>query len=84
MINYLIFRLTQPDKYQHIIVSFMMMMVFFFFLSIPVSFVLTLVVGMVKEIWDKYYGSGFCWYDMLANFVGILLALVTQMLLISP
>jgi hypothetical protein len=74
MINQLVFRLTQTDKYQHIFVSFIIMLVCIFFFSITLSFVLTVIVGIAKEVWDKYYGSGFCWYDMTANMLGIALA----------
>jgi VanZ family protein len=74
VINNIIFRLTQTDKYQHILVSFVIMLTCFIFLSITLSLVLTLIVGIAKEVWDKYFGSGFCWYDMLANCIGIALA----------
>ena len=30
-----------------------------------------LATGLGKEIWDACYGSGFCWYDMLGNAIGI-------------
>jgi hypothetical protein len=76
MINHIIFRLTQTDKYQHILASFMIMLLGFLFMSITLSIILTLLVGFSKEIWDKYYGSGFCWYDMLANVIGIVMAFV--------
>jgi hypothetical protein len=35
---------------------------------------LTFMVGIGKEIWNKYYGSGFCYFDVAANFQGILMA----------
>jgi uncharacterized protein YfiM (DUF2279 family) len=29
------------------------------------------LIGLAKECWDHYWGSGFCWLDMLANTMGI-------------
>jgi len=76
MINHTLFRLNKTDKHQHIMASFMIMLTCLFFLTVMPSLVLTFAIGVAKEIWDKYYGSGFCWYDMLANSLGIILAIV--------
>jgi uncharacterized protein YfiM (DUF2279 family) len=56
--------------------SFMIMLISLFFLTIISSLVFTFAIGIAKEISDKYYGSGFCWYDMFANSIGIALAIV--------
>ena len=37
-------------------------------------------IGLVKEFWDQRYGTGFCWYDMLANGLG----LATGLILLLP
>ena len=29
------------------------------------------LIGLIKECWDHFWGSGFCWLDMLANAFGI-------------
>ena len=76
MINHTLFRLNETDKHQHIMVSFMIMLISLFFLTIISSLVFTSAIGIAKENWDKYYGNEFCWYDMLANSLGIVLAIV--------
>lgn len=65
--------LRQEDKQKHIWYSFFIFIGCNFLFSVVVAFFLTLSVGVGKEIWDRYYGSGFCWYDMIANMVGIFL-----------
>ena len=37
-------------------------------------------LGLLKECWDTVMGSGFCWYDIAANAVGILFAAVILIL----
>lgn len=65
--------LKQEDKQKHIWYSFAIFIGCTFVFSVVSSFFLTLTVGVGKEIWDRYYGSGFCWYDMIANMIGIIL-----------
>lgn len=76
MINRISHWLNETDKRQHIMVSCVIMLISLLFLAVMSSFILTFAIGMAKEIWDKYYGSGFCWYDILANSLGIVLAIV--------
>jgi len=33
-------------------------------------------IGLAKELWDRRYGTGFCWYDMLANALGMATGLI--------
>lgn len=69
-------KICEIDKQKHIVVSFIIMMVSLCFFSILSSIFFTITIGIAKEIWDKNYGSGFCWYDMLANGLGIAIALI--------
>ena len=70
-INLLKRRALERDKQQHLALSYGLVVVFFFITtSLPAAATCTLALGLCKEVWDKYYGSGFCWYDMLANAVG--------------
>ena len=62
----------EEDKQQHFYYSMFIFLVGFLMLPGVLSSVLgAFLVGLGKEIWDHYFGSGFCWYDMLANQLGI-------------
>jgi hypothetical protein len=37
---------------------------------------------LVKECWDHFYGSGFCWFDMTGNLIGSGVALALGSLFI--
>lgn len=69
-------RLREEDKQQHFLYSLVILLVSYSVLSLVWSLVVTLMVGLGKEIWDHYYGSGFCWWDLLANAVGIVVGLL--------
>jgi len=70
-INLLKRRALERDKQQHLALSYGLVVVFFFIVpSLPAAAACTLALGLCKEVWDTYYGSGFCWYDMLANALG--------------
>ena len=75
VINCAVHLLHQKDKQQHIVVSFGIMESNLIFLGLAQSVFLTFAIGIGKEVWDKYYGSGFCWYDILGNTLGILVAI---------
>ena len=75
--------IKQQDKQQHYAVCFLLTLVSLPSLGVILATLLTFTVGLSKEIWDKYYGSGFCWYDMLANFLGWLSALCVYGLMIT-
>lgn len=67
----------QEDKIKHIILSFIITIVFYYYLDLLVASVISLVIGTIKEVIDKYYyKSGFCWQDMKANCIGIILACI--------
>lgn len=64
-------KMGQQDKLLHINYSAAIMFLSALLLPMTYAFLLTALVGLGKEIWDHYYGSGFCVYDMAANFIGI-------------
>jgi len=66
--------IKQQDKQKHFAICLLITLVLLPFLGVILSTLITFIIGLSKEIWDKYYGSGFCWYDMLANFMGWLSA----------
>lgn len=75
MISALRKRMTEQDKILHIRYSAGIMLASYVFLPVMYAIMFTFLVGLLKECWDHYYGSGFCLYDMLANMIGILSSL---------
>jgi uncharacterized protein YfiM (DUF2279 family) len=61
----------EHDKRQHFGYSLALLLLGALLLPLWSAIVLVVVVGLAKECWDHYWGSGFCWLDMLANMVGI-------------
>ena len=74
-------KMRQADKLQHFCGSFILLLLAQMFLAPLVAALFTFAVGYVKELWDDRYGSGFCWYDMLANLLGIVTALLVLFLI---
>ncbi|MCL1479712.1 MAG: hypothetical protein MH219_20415 [Marinobacter sp.] len=62
----------QRDKQQHFAVCFFLTAGF---LMVPFTtgsiVAIVTAIGLAKELWDRRYGTGFCWYDMLANGLGL-------------
>lgn len=80
----LVEKLREDDKRKHFFVCFFLQLVFLFLLPVVISAFITLLIGFFKECWDKYCGTGFCWYDMAANVLGVgagtIVFIVLQML----
>lgn len=74
--------MKEEDKIKHIVWSFCLTVGALVFLSMLASLVLVFLIGFIKEIWDQYYGSGFCFFDLLGNMVGILAAIFCYVILI--
>jgi len=64
------------DKLLHFYVSLTLMILLGLFLGITLGVLLTLLLGFFKEIYDRFYGTGFDWLDMLANIIGIGIGLI--------
>jgi len=64
-------RIREEDKQQHFLYSLAILLLSYCVFSLTFSLVVTLLIGLGKEIWDHYYGSGFCYWDLLANVLGI-------------
>lgn len=73
--------LVEEDKIKHMAWSFWLLMAGMFFMPPTIALLVVFLIGLGKEVWDKYYGSGFCYYDMLGNFIGMALALMVGALL---
>lgn len=76
--------LAQRDKQQHIVCSFAIYILFVSCSPVWLALVMTLLIGLAKEVWDKYYGSGFCYYDLLSNCIGVGLAMPLGWLITQP
>ncbi|WP_151704808.1 hypothetical protein [Nitrincola alkalilacustris] len=66
--------LLEHDKRQHLVYSLILTLFFGWLLGLTAGISIALLIGLAKEVWDHYRGSGFCWIDMIANILGILLA----------
>ena len=64
-------KLHEEDKRKHIAWSFGLTLLALVFMSNTQAFVLIFLIGLGKECWDHFYGSGFCLFDMLGNSIGI-------------
>jgi hypothetical protein len=64
-------KLRQQDKVRHMVWSFWLTLVALSVLSVSFALALVLGLGLAKEIWDSRYGSGFCWFDMIGNVLGV-------------
>jgi len=64
------------DKLEHFIVWFGIALFFSHYLGILVGASLSLFLGIVKEIYDELFESHFSWGDLLADVLGILVAIL--------
>ncbi len=65
------------DKYKHVVVSAIIAVVLNLFLPWWVAAILTLAIGVGKEVYDKVSGKGHAeWKDLLADLVGILIGVL--------
>ncbi len=68
--------MQQEDKAQHIICAFMVVVMLQPLMPVLWACLVVFAVGLVKEAWDGSMGTGFCWYDIAANTMGVLFALL--------
>ena len=61
------------DKIEHLIVCFYLTILLGITFDLKTGVCATLVIGILKEIYDGLYGSRFSWGYLLANIIGILL-----------
>lgn len=72
--------LLQEDKIKHVVLSFIITIIVYYYFDLLIASTISLIVGTTKEVIDKYYyKSGFCWQDMKANCIGIVLACVVAL-----
>ena len=75
------FKLREEDKIKHMVWSFYLTLMALALLSPVLAFGTIFFLGLAKEWWDKFYGSGFCFYDMTGNLIGSLAGLLCDFLL---
>ena len=63
-------KLLEVDKLKHFFACLLIVLISSHWLPIYQAVILAMTTGYLKELWDEYYGSGFCWYDMTANCIG--------------
>lgn len=70
-------RLLTEDKLKHIVVSAVIAVALNLFLPWWAAGVITLAIGVGKEVYDKVSGKGCAeWEDLLADLVGVLIGLL--------
>jgi VanZ family protein len=68
---------VQLDKKLHFVVSLVLVFIFFLLTqNIILSANITLFIGFLKEIYDKYFGTGFSWADIIANIIGVVFGIL--------
>lgn len=69
--------LLREDKLKHIVVSAIICVALNLFLPRWVAAILTLAIGVGKEVYDKVTGKGHPeWKDLLADLIGILIGVL--------
>lgn len=63
-------KMQEEDKRKHIVWSFWLILVALLFLPVAEAFIAVFMIGLAKECWDHFYGSGFCLFDILGNLLG--------------
>ena len=65
------------DKLKHIIVSAVIMVILSLFIPKILAAIITICIGIGKELYDKYSGKGCSeWEDLLSDFIGILIGIL--------
>jgi hypothetical protein len=70
---------NQRDKQQHFKICFGLGLFFIPTIGLINSVILISLIGLGKEVFDHFYGSGFCWYDIQANLAGLTLSVLCQL-----
>ncbi len=69
-------KLMEEDKRLHMAWSFWLTLSALLLWPAIWAFATVFLIGFGKECWDSRYGSGFCVFDLLANFMGSVFALI--------
>ena len=69
-------KLCEEDKKRHMVWSFWITLGALLLLPAAHAVLAAVAIGLLKEVWDHFYGSGFCFFDLAGNTLGTLAALV--------
>lgn len=75
MLKQLVDQTLRKDKYLHLLWSFWMTVFSRILWTEQWAVFFVMTIGLLKEIWDARFGSGFSILDLVANAAGCLLAL---------
>lgn len=64
-------RLREEDKKKHFWLSFALVPAIYLLTNLAYATVVVLLLGLLKELYDHRFGTGFCWYDISANGMGV-------------
>lgn len=81
VLNYIQEKVHEKDKQQHFVISFLITIISLFLMSVLNTMVFVITIGVLKEIWDSYKGTGFCWIDMLSNMIGMLSGIIVMLVI---
>lgn len=68
------------DKYLHITISAIIIVMISFLLSWVAGLIITLALGLAKEIWDKHRSGYFSHEDLLADMLGMFIGTLIYLL----
>ena len=73
----LVRNIFKEDKLKHIVISAVIMVLLSLFLPKLIAAIITLAIGIGKELYDKYTGKGCAeWEDLLSDLVGIAIGIL--------
>lgn len=73
--------MKQIDKVYHFVVCMVMMIVFAkWVFPFPLAVLAVIAVAFGKEVYDRSKYGHFCWYDILADMVGMAVGIVVAVL----
>jgi hypothetical protein len=75
-IQFLSSKVEEEDKRLHFVWSFWLTVGAQLFWPMFWAFLSVFILGVAKECWDSRFGSGFCFFDIIANLLGSCSALV--------
>ena len=71
-----LFDLAGYDGLKHLVLSMLITKVLLLFLPIYLAILITLVISISKEVYDKISGKGCAdWKDVICNLLGILIGI---------
>jgi hypothetical protein len=76
-------KLREEDKIKHMVWSFWLTAATGLIMPLALAVCTVFLIGLLKECWDYRYGSGFCFFDMAGNFMGMAAGMAVMSVLTS-